>query len=48
MRKSEYWASPQEGLLTFNVDEVARGKLGLTSIGGVLHSSEGEVFDVVF
>lgn len=33
-RKVVHWMSPLSGVLKFNVDGVARDKLGLTGIGG--------------
>lgn len=38
-----HWSPPLEGVLDFNADEVARKKLGLADIGGVLCSSREDV-----
>lgn len=37
------WVPPREGVLKFNVDRAARGKLGLAGTGGVLWKSLGDV-----
>lgn len=37
-------SSPPEGVLTFKVDGVVRGKPGLAALGGVLHNREGAAF----
>lgn len=38
-RKSVSWSPPLEGILKFNVDGVAMGKLGPTSVGGALYGN---------
>lgn len=38
------WSPPLPGVLEFNVDGVARGKIGPLGIGGVLHNMEGLTF----
>lgn len=43
-RREAHWALPPVGVLKFNVDGLARGKPGITSIGGVLWNAKGEVF----
>lgn len=42
-RMSILWFPPPLDMLKFNVDGAARGKLGPTSIEGVLLNSNGEV-----
>ena len=37
------WCSPTIGVLKFNVDGAAQGKLGLAGIGGVLRNHQGKV-----
>ena len=43
VKKSIFWIPPLTGILKFNVNGAARGKLGLAGIGGVLLNDKGEV-----
>ena len=42
------WCLPPFGVLKFNVDAAAKGKLGLAGIGGVLRNHKGEVIYMFF